>query len=1173
MELGGPNTLIWPRRDTSEVLALTNAHPGGVAMLLAGRPVRVSDLVRESDARLRAQRAAARLRARAAVIAEEHGLTTSFLAMGTATWHTQDPDRAPAAPVLLRRVDLTPTDLDGDTRLDFLTDVEINPALLTVLGPRVGGAAKLSRLIELGRHGYGFNPDPVYAAMRELCAALPGFEITPSLDVAVYPYGKAETIADLDAMADRIESHRALSVLRGSSAGGAGQTGRRPDEGVDRSVLDLPAEQQSVLDRVAAHEDLYVESPPGVDASRLVAAVVAQAAADGRRVLVLAEKAAVLEAAQRYLDRVGLSDLILHVDDPAGSVDATLITTRWQSDVAGDEADVVATRSRSAKAAQILDRHAHATHTKRTPWGVSIADARDAVVSLAATEHPPHCRVRVQPPVLDSLDLPAVERAGEIASRIAREYRWERRGSLSPWWRARLDPETGPAWVDGVIQDLLEKDLAALDRTMTEVFRDITEPVANAPADHGRFLSAVERVRDTLDVFRPEIFDAPVDPLIDATSKTTSMGLVERKRLARQARKMLRPGRPPTDLNAALVEAREQRASWARIVGGGGRPRIPVAIDDAHLAYEKVHDALTAIEHALPPREQPLADMPTDELRRYLEELRRDADGARASAAVQDDVDALDAMGLGGVLDDLAARRVPESAVGDELRYVWWMSVLQHVEAEDHRYGSVTSADLDEALEEFVVADRETVAANARDVHRAARRSFREQGRGSRRIAHAVAAAAEGRKPAPRWRDGLETWQVLLRSSAPCWAMSPLAVGLVLPPQERFDLVVVDDASRTTMARVAAAVARGEQLLVIGDTSQQGPRDYSTDPAIVPAPLDYAGLADTAESVLPVVRLRTSGDPRPWLPGAIDRSLVHTPAPEADPRPRLRRLSKDSGGEVQVVAEMVAEGALAGRQSLGVVTFDQGRAEEIAVAVAEIARSRPAVAEAIDQLEQPLLVKAADRWQREQRDRVIVSVGPVSVPGAAGAPSTGSSRALAAPGGARLVRTALTRGRRQVDWVSPVSVRDLRAARRGSGTVALREVLRELEQPGADRAEARGDQAPGPLVAGFVERLRTAGMRADAGVGQGIHRVDIAVGDPDRPGYQLAVSLDGPEYATRAGARQRDRILPEELTALGWTHLRLWTIDIFGDPARQEAKVARALHHACRAMAERSDEH
>ena len=52
MELGGPNTLLWPARDP-HVVDLTTAHPGGVAMLLSGRDARLSDLVREPAALLR----------------------------------------------------------------------------------------------------------------------------------------------------------------------------------------------------------------------------------------------------------------------------------------------------------------------------------------------------------------------------------------------------------------------------------------------------------------------------------------------------------------------------------------------------------------------------------------------------------------------------------------------------------------------------------------------------------------------------------------------------------------------------------------------------------------------------------------------------------------------------------------------------------------------------------------------------------------------------------------------------------------------------------------------------------------------------------------------------------------------------------------------------------------
>ena len=50
VDLGGRNTLLWYRDLPTGTLDLTTAHPGGVAMLLAGKPTKLSDLVREPAA-------------------------------------------------------------------------------------------------------------------------------------------------------------------------------------------------------------------------------------------------------------------------------------------------------------------------------------------------------------------------------------------------------------------------------------------------------------------------------------------------------------------------------------------------------------------------------------------------------------------------------------------------------------------------------------------------------------------------------------------------------------------------------------------------------------------------------------------------------------------------------------------------------------------------------------------------------------------------------------------------------------------------------------------------------------------------------------------------------------------------------------------------------------------
>ena len=86
VDLGGRNTLLWYRDLPSGTLDLTTAHPGGMAMLLAGRPTRLSDLVREPTALEEARRRVRTIRAKTLELHEERGISAGYIAVGMATW-------------------------------------------------------------------------------------------------------------------------------------------------------------------------------------------------------------------------------------------------------------------------------------------------------------------------------------------------------------------------------------------------------------------------------------------------------------------------------------------------------------------------------------------------------------------------------------------------------------------------------------------------------------------------------------------------------------------------------------------------------------------------------------------------------------------------------------------------------------------------------------------------------------------------------------------------------------------------------------------------------------------------------------------------------------------------------------------------------------------------------
>ena len=60
----------------------------------------------------------------------------------------------------------------------------------------------------------------------------------------------------------------------------------------------------------------------------------------------------------------------------------------------------------------------------------------------------------------------------------------------------------------------------------------------------------------------------------------------------------------------------------------------------------------------------------------------------------------------------------------------------------------------------------------------------------------------------------------------------------------------------------------------------------------------------------------------------------------------------------------------------------------------------------------------------------------------------------------------------------------------------------------------------------------------------------------------VAVETDGPGYAAMPSTRDRDRLRIEQLRRLGWQHTRVWTTDLFRDPARDVSRVAGLVRAA-----------
>src|SRR5258706_1485113 len=67
----------------------------------------------------------------------------------------------------------------------------------------------------------------------------------------------------------------------------------------------------------------------------------------------------------------------------------------------------------------------------------------------------------------------------------------------------------------------------------------------------------------------------------------------------------------------------------------------------------------------------------------------------------------------------------------------------------------------------------------------------------------------------------------VIQSIKPCFMMSPLSVAQYLQPGcVQFDVVIFDEASQVEPADAYGAIARGKQLLLVGDEKQLPPTNF-----------------------------------------------------------------------------------------------------------------------------------------------------------------------------------------------------------------------------------------------------------------------------------------------------------------------------------------------------------
>ena len=429
----------------------------------------------------------------------------------------------------------------------------------------------------------------------------------------------------------------------------------------------------------------------------------------------------------------------------------------------------------------------------------------------------------------------------------------------------------------------------------------------------------------------------------------------------------------------------------------------------------------------------------------------------------------------------------------------------------------------------------------------------------------------------------------LVADLKPCFLMSPLSVAQYLPADAApFDLVVFDEASQIPVWDAIGVIARGRQLVVVGDPKQMPPTNFFQK-GESDADVEDEEVVEDMESILDeCLAAGVHSAYLSWHYRSRHESLIAfsnhyyyedrlNTFPSASDSPRLgvrfefvsngvydRRATRTNRMEAQALVDYVfarlKEPGYAAR-SVGVVTFSQAQKDLIEDLVDARREKEPDLEPFFaDGTEEPFFVKNLENVQGDERDVILFSVG--YAPDAEGK-FTMNFGPLNRDGGERRLNVAVTRAKQQVVVFSSIHGSQIDLSRTSAVGAAHLKGFLDFAEKGGNSAPVASAQANAggmdEFPAEVASLLRERGWVVDEGVGCGQFRIDLAVRRREGPGYLLAIECDGSAYAAQRTTRDRDCLRASVLKGLGWHVTRLWSVDWAFDRKRAEAALLSLL--------------
>lgn len=407
----------------------------------------------------------------------------------------------------------------------------------------------------------------------------------------------------------------------------------------------------------------------------------------------------------------------------------------------------------------------------------------------------------------------------------------------------------------------------------------------------------------------------------------------------------------------------------------------------------------------------------------------------------------------------------------------------------------------------------------------------------------------------------------LLSRMCPCMLMSPISVAQYIDPEaEKFDLIIFDEASQMPTYEAIGAIARGNNVIIVGDPKQMPPTSFFSTNTVDEDNIEIEDLESILDDCLALSipskhllwHYRSKHESLISFSNMeyYDNKLLTFPSPDnIDSKVRFAPVkgfydkgkTRQNKAEAQAVVNEIErrlEHPELRKRSIGVVTFSSVQQILIEESLSDLFTFRPDLESYALECKEPLFIKNLENVQGDERDVILFSIGY-------GPDVNGNVSMNFGPlnrvGGERRLNVAVSRARYEMIIYSTLRSDQIDLNRTSSvGVGGLKRFLEYAERGERIVLDTHANLSKNLTTIEDIiaAKLQQQGYTIHTNIGCSGYKVSIGIVDTANPSrYLLGIICDGVNYKNTKTTRDREIVQNSVLQLLGWNIYRVWTMD------------------------------